>query len=72
MGDVPNPASMLQSIRRGRTTEIDAINGAVVALGAQHGVPTPVNAALVALVREVERSGDHLAPADAAARASAP
>lgn len=67
MGDVPNPASMLQSIRRGRTTEVDAINGAVVALGAQHGVPTPVNAALVTLVHGVERSGEHLAPAEVAA-----
>jgi 2-dehydropantoate 2-reductase len=67
MGDVPNPASMLQSIRRGRTTEVDAINGAVVALGAQHDVPTPVNAALVALVHDVERSGKHLAPVALAA-----
>lgn len=68
MGDVPNPASMLQSIRRGRTTEVDAINGAIVALGTQRGVPTPVNAALVALVHRVELSGEHLAPADLAAQ----
>lgn len=67
MGDVPNPASMLQSIRRGRTTEVDAINGAIVTLGAQHGVPTPVNAALVTLVHEVEQSGEYLAPAELAA-----
>ena len=67
MGDVPNPASMLQSIRRGRTTEVDAINGVIVALGAQCGEPTPVNAALVALVHAVERSGQQLAPADLAA-----
>lgn len=67
MGDVPNPASMLQSIRRGRTTEVDAINGAVVALGAQHGVPTPVNVALVTLVHAVERAGVHLEPAEIAA-----
>ncbi len=68
MGDVPNPASMLQSIRRGRTTEVDQINGAVVALGRAHGVATPVNAALVALVHEVERAGAHLSSADVAAR----
>lgn len=67
MGRVPNPASMLQSIRRGRTTEVDAINGAIVQLGAQYDVPTPVNAALVDLVRAVERSGVHLAPAELAA-----
>lgn len=68
MGDVPNPASMLQSIRRGRTTEIGQINGAVVTLGAEHGIPTPVNAALVELVHEVERSGTHLAPSEVATR----
>jgi 2-dehydropantoate 2-reductase len=66
MGDVPNPASMLQSLRRGRTTEVDAINGAVVAEGARLGVPTPVNAALVALVHRVELSGTFLSPYDAA------
>jgi 2-dehydropantoate 2-reductase len=70
MGDVPNPASMLQSIRRGRTTEVDAINGAVIELGAQHDVPTPVNAALVALVHEVERSGRLLSPAELARQLS--
>lgn len=68
MGDVPNPASMLQSIRRGRVTEVDQINGAVVALGRAHGVPTPVNAALVELVHAVERSGAHLSPTEALAR----
>ena len=67
MGDVPNPASMLQSIRRGRTTEVDEINGAIVAIGVQHGTPTPVNAALVALVHAAERSGAHLSPAELAA-----
>ena len=71
MGDVPNPASMLQSIRRGRTTEVDQLNGAVVALGARLGVATPVNAALVALVHEVERTGAHLAPADLAEHVAA-
>ncbi len=62
MGDEPNPASTLQSIRRGRTTEIDALNGAVVAAGVRAGIATPVNAALVALVHGVERSGAFLAP----------
>lgn len=62
MGEVPNPASTLQSIRRGRTTEIDALNGAVVAAGAGAGVPAPINAALVSLVHEVERTGAFLTP----------
>lgn len=60
MGDVPNPASMLQSIRRGRTTEVDAINGAIVDYGARVGVATPVNAGMRALVHEVERAGAFL------------
>ncbi len=62
MGEVPNPASTLQSIRRGRTTEIDALNGAVVAAGAGAGVPAPLNAALVSLVHDVERTGVFLTP----------
>jgi len=57
MGPVPNPGSTLQSIRRGQLSEIDYLNGAVVAAGLAVGVPTPVNAALVALVHEVEARG---------------
>ena len=45
-----NRSSMLQDIAAGRPTEIDAINGAIVALGARHRIATPLNAALVALV----------------------
>lgn len=71
MGNVPNPASMLQSIRRGRTTEVDAINGAIVEHGARAGVPTPVSAALRDLVHEVERSGAFLTPAALLARLAA-
>ncbi|MER3389901.1 MAG: 2-dehydropantoate 2-reductase [Microcella sp.] len=68
MGDVPNPASTLQSIRRGRATEIDALNGVVVAAGSAHGVATPVNALMVELVHEVERTGAFLDPTAALAR----
>ncbi len=68
MGDVPNPASMLQSIRRGRTTEVDAINGAIVDYGNSLGVPTPVNAALVGLVRAAQSGAPPLSAADALSR----
>lgn len=43
--------SMLQHIERGRPTEIDALNGALVREAAALGVPVPWNEALTALVR---------------------
>jgi 2-dehydropantoate 2-reductase len=43
--------SMLQDMERGRPTEIDAINGAVVRAGKRVGVQTPYNEALLALVK---------------------
>jgi len=46
-----NLSSMLQDILRGAPTEIEAINGAIVRLGEQAGVPTPVNHALYRLVK---------------------
>jgi len=49
-----NIASMLQDLRRHRATEIDYLNGAVVALGARHNVASPVNAALTAIVKAME------------------
>lgn len=47
--------SMLQSLENGFATEIDYINGAVVRQGLQCGVPTPVNQALVACIKGIER-----------------
>lgn len=47
-------ASMLQDIQRGRRTEIDALNGAVVELGRQFKVDTPVNAVITALLKAKE------------------
>jgi len=47
-------ASMLQDIQRGRRTEIDALNGAVVELGRQFQVDTPVNAVITALLKSKE------------------
>jgi 2-dehydropantoate 2-reductase len=47
--------SMGQDIRKGRRTEIDFINGFIVDKGREVGIDTPVNAALVDLVKRVER-----------------
>jgi 2-dehydropantoate 2-reductase len=47
-------SSMLRDLRAGRRTEIDAISGAVVALGEQHGVAAPCNRALCDLVRAIQ------------------
>ena len=47
-------ASILQDVERGVRTEIDFINGAVVRIGRKHGIPTPVNQALVAGIKGIE------------------
>lgn len=48
--------SMLQSLEKGSVTEVDFINGSVVRWGGRHGVPTPVNATLVACIKGIERA----------------
>lgn len=47
-------SSTLQDLRAGKRTEIDALNGAVVRLGEEHGVPVPVHRTLLALVHVIE------------------
>jgi 2-dehydropantoate 2-reductase len=51
-----NIASMRQDLQRGRPTEIDFMNGAVVALGQRHGIDCPVNAALTAIIKAMEKA----------------
>jgi ketopantoate reductase len=58
----PNIASMLQDLRRGRPTEIDYMNGAVARLGAEHGVPCPVNQALTDIIKAMEAQSRLLLP----------
>jgi 2-dehydropantoate 2-reductase len=53
-----NKSSMLQDIEKGRRTEIDSINGRIVEVGKKHGVETPINSALVALVKGIEEGGN--------------
>ena len=52
-----NLSSTYQDLVKGRRTEIDFLNGAVVALGRQYGIECPVNAALVAIVKALEGPG---------------
>ncbi len=49
-------ASMLQDVEARRPTEIDFLNGGVARFGRLHGVPTPLNDAVTALIKGVERS----------------
>jgi 2-dehydropantoate 2-reductase len=49
-------ASMLQDVLAKRPTEVDFMNGAIVRWGEQHGVPTPLNRAMLQLVKGLEHS----------------
>jgi 2-dehydropantoate 2-reductase len=51
-----NIVSMQQDLMRGHVTEIDYLNGAVVALGARHGLDCPVNSGLTSIVKAMEAS----------------
>ena len=52
-----NRSSMLQDVERGRKTEIGALNGEIVRLAKTLGVDTPVNEALTASVKGLEKTG---------------
>jgi len=47
-------ASMLQDVEARRQTEVDYLNGGIVRFGREHGVATPLNEAVVALIKGVE------------------
>lgn len=49
-------ASMLQDVEARRPTEIDYLNGGIVRFGERQGVATPLNRAILALVKGVEQS----------------
>ena len=51
-----NRTSMLQDVLRGVPTEVEVMNGAIVREGERLGIPTPVNATLLALIRGIERA----------------
>ncbi|MFP3985221.1 MAG: ketopantoate reductase family protein [Candidatus Bathyarchaeia archaeon] len=49
-----NFSSMCQDIMKGKRTEIDFLNGKIVELGMKHHIPTPVNEAVVCLIKFLE------------------
>ena len=50
-------SSTAQDLSRGKRTEIDFLNGLVVRQGRVHGIPTPANQVLWALVKLLEEKG---------------
>jgi 2-dehydropantoate 2-reductase len=49
-------SSMRQDVDKGRRTEIDVINGAVVEAGRRLGIPTPYNDAMFWLMKSLEET----------------
>lgn len=62
-------SSMWEDLQAGRPTEIDYLNGAVLRLGREHGVATPANGAIIALVRGAEQGGERALGGQAMLRA---
>jgi 2-dehydropantoate 2-reductase len=56
----PLYGSILQSIKRGKPSEIDYLNGAFVELGRKYSYHTPLNKKLVELVHRVEKEKNFL------------
>jgi 2-dehydropantoate 2-reductase len=42
----------------GRSFEVEALTGAVVAAGERHGIPTPLNRVFLALLRAINAGQD--------------
>jgi 2-dehydropantoate 2-reductase len=58
----PLYGSILQSIRRGKPSEIDYINGEFVSLAKEKGYTAPLNERVVEMVRQVEESNKFFSP----------
>jgi 2-dehydropantoate 2-reductase len=50
-------SSMWQDLKQGRKTEIDYLQGAIIALAARQGVSVPLSRRIVALIKEAEATG---------------
>jgi 2-dehydropantoate 2-reductase len=57
-----HPPSMLQDVFAQRLTEVDALNGGIAQLGQKHGIPTPLNEAMTAIIKGLEASWTYKKP----------
>jgi len=55
-------SSMLQSLERGKPTEIDYLNGYISDNGAKYGIPTPVNDMIISIVKDIEIGEKDISP----------
>ncbi|WP_416874841.1 2-dehydropantoate 2-reductase [Kitasatospora sp. SC0581] len=61
--DATARSSMWEDLQRGRPTEIDSLQGEIVALAERHGLTAPANARLITLVRRAEAAAPAATPA---------
>jgi 2-dehydropantoate 2-reductase len=55
-------SSSLQSLERGRMTEIDYLNGYICDRGRKYGVPTPLSEAIVTMIKQIEAGRRTITP----------
>jgi len=55
-------SSSLQSLERGKLTEIDYLNGYISSNGKEYGVPVPLNEAIVRMIHEIEDGERNISP----------
>lgn len=55
-------SSMLQSLERGRPSEVDYLNGHVVKKARERGIDVPVNERIVELIHEIEKGRRRIRP----------
>ena len=58
-----NISSLLQDVRKHRSTEIDAINGAISRLGRKNNIATPLNDDIITQIKNIEKKyHEHTTP----------
>jgi len=57
-------SSSLQSLERGRKTEIEYLNGYICKKAREHGIATPINDAVVHMIKEIESGSRSISPSN--------